>query len=63
MVRAKLFDAWTDIPPDEEHGASITYSPTIIEHPTSLPITEQMTVPSAMVHWEKLHAICLGSCG
>ena len=28
---------------DEEHGASITYSPTIIEHPTSLPITEQMT--------------------
>ncbi|XP_039848085.1 uncharacterized protein LOC120707280 isoform X2 [Panicum virgatum] len=43
MVRAKLFDAWTDIPPDEEDGASITYSPTIIEHPTSLPITEQMT--------------------
>jgi len=28
---------------DEEDGASITYSPTIIEHPTSLPITEQMT--------------------
>ena len=26
---------------DEEHGASTTYSPTIIEHPTSLPITEQ----------------------
>jgi len=27
---------------DEEDGASITYSPTIIEHPTSLLITEQM---------------------
>ncbi|XP_039843364.1 uncharacterized protein LOC120703377 isoform X2 [Panicum virgatum] len=59
---AKLFDAWTDIPPDEEHGASITYSPTIIEHPTSLPITEQMTGERRIYNGVSRAQYCLARC-